>query len=107
MILNDFSDIFQSKLRLMIISALTTGQKTFKELKEITGATDGNISVQISNLESANFVSVIKLYIGKKPQTRIGLTEYGLQQFIEYVNMLNSVLSNTNISNLDDNNSEK
>jgi hypothetical protein len=32
--LNDLSDIFQSKLRLMIISALLT-EKTFKEIKEM------------------------------------------------------------------------
>ena len=36
--LNNLSDIFQSKLRLMLISALITGKKTFRELKEITGA---------------------------------------------------------------------
>lgn len=93
MILNDFSDIFLSKLRLMIISALITGQKTFKEIKEITGATDGNISVQITNLEKAGYIIVSKTYNGRKPQTTLSITEEGKKAFIEYVNMLNTLIN--------------
>lgn len=92
--LNHLSDIFQSKLRLMIISALVTGKKTFREIKEITGATDGNISVQITNLEKENFVFVTKSYVGKKPQTTVEITEYGLRSFKEYIDMLNAILQN-------------
>ena len=90
--LHDLSDIFQSKLRLMIISALLTGKKTFKELKEITGATDGNISVQITNLEKGNYIKVTKSFIGKKPQTLVEITEFGLKMFKEYVSMLNGIV---------------
>ena len=90
--LNDLSDIFQSKLRLMIISALLTGKKTFKELKEITGATDGNLSVQITNLEKADFILVTKTYVGKKPQTTVEITEQGFKAFREYIEMLNAIL---------------
>ena len=91
--LNNLSDIFQSKLRLMIISALITGKKTFKEIKEITGATDGNISVQITNLEKAQYITVTKGYIGKKPQTTIELTDKGLQDFKAYVDMLQTIMN--------------
>lgn len=91
--LNNLSDIFQSKLRLMIISALITGKKTFKEIKEITGATDGNISVQISNLEKAGYILVTKGYSGKKPQTTIEITDKGLQEFKDYVDMLKEIIS--------------
>lgn len=90
--LNHLSDIFQSKLRLMIISALVTGKKTFREIKEITGATDGNISVQITNLEKENFVFVTKSYVGKKPRTSVEITELGITMFKEYVAMLNSIV---------------
>ena len=90
--LQNLSDIFQSKLRLMIISALLTGKKTFKELKEITGATDGNISVQITNLEKGNYIKVTKSFIGKKPQTLVEITEFGLKMFKEYVSMLNGIV---------------
>ncbi|MBE6586570.1 MAG: ArsR family transcriptional regulator [Ruminococcaceae bacterium] len=91
--LNDLSDIFQSKLRLMIISALMTGKKTFKEIKVLTNATDGNISVQITNMEKAGFVMVTKTYMGKKPQTIIEITEYGKIQFKNYIDTLNAILN--------------
>jgi DNA-binding HxlR family transcriptional regulator len=90
--LNHLSDIFQSKLRLMIISALLTGKKTFKELKEITGATDGNISIQLTNLETAQYVRITKGYVGKKPRTSVEITELGITMFKEYVAMLNSIV---------------
>lgn len=91
--LHNIPDVFQSKLRLMIISALITGQKTFKEIKEITGATDGNISVQITNLEKAGYIIVSKTYNGRKPQTTLSITEEGKKAFIEYVNMLNTLIN--------------
>jgi DNA-binding HxlR family transcriptional regulator len=90
--LNNLSDIFQSKLRLMLISALITGKKTFRELKEVTGATDGNISVQITNLEKAGFITVTKSYVGRKPQTTAEITPEGVASFKAYIDLLNSVI---------------
>ena len=91
--LNHLSDIFQSKLRLMIISSLITGAKTFRELKEITGATDGNISVQLTNLEKVAYITITKGYIGRKPQTTVELTEKGMQDFKDYVEMLKTIIN--------------
>ncbi|MBQ8407516.1 MAG: transcriptional regulator [Clostridia bacterium] len=90
--LSDLADVFQSRLRLMIISALITGDKTFNEIKEITGATDGNISVQITKLENAGYVTVTKDFIGKKPRTTVRITEKGKQDLKDYIEMLNRLL---------------
>ena len=90
--LSDLADVFQSRLRLMIISALITGDKTFNEIKEITGATDGNISVQITKLDNVGYVTVTKDFIGKKPRTTVRITEKGMQDFKEYIEMLNRLL---------------
>ncbi len=90
--LNNIPEAFQTKLRLMIVSALCTGEKTFKELKNITGATDGNISVQISKLEELNYLTVSKEFVGKKTKTTCALTENGYKSFSEYVTMLNRIL---------------
>jgi DNA-binding MarR family transcriptional regulator len=76
----------------MLISALITGKKTFRELKEITGATDGNISVQITNLEKAGFITVTKSYVGRKPQTTAEITPEGVASFKAYIDLLNSVI---------------
>ena len=93
--LNNIPEIFQSKLRLMIISALLTGKKTFKEIKEITRATDGNISVQLSNLEKVGYIAITKTFTGKKPQTIIEITSKGHAEFVQYVNLLNRIISST------------
>lgn len=90
--LSNLSDIFQSKLRLMIVSALITGPQTFKELKKITGATDGNLSVQLSNLEKAAYITITKGYVGRKPQTTVEITEKGWTDFKNYVDMLKTII---------------
>ncbi len=88
----DIPVIFQSRLRLMIISALLTGNKTFHQLKEQTGATDGNISVQISNLEKIGYVTVKKSIVRKRPMTTVSITPEAIRAFREYIDTLNRIL---------------
>lgn len=94
--INSIPDIFQSKLRIAIIACLMTGEKTFKEVKEITGATDGNLSVQISKMEEGGYIEVYKDFFNNKPRTRYNLTEKGKNEFIDYVNTLENVLKQYN-----------
>lgn len=93
--LYEIPDIFQSKLRLMIVSALLSGDKSFRELKEITGASDGNLSVQISNMESGGYVQTKKSFFGKRPMTTICLTSQGKQAFMDYLDLLNHILNSS------------
>ena len=86
-------DAFQSRLRLMIISALIMGKKSFTELKAITNATDGNLSVQISKLEQWGYISVQKTFVNRKPVTTCEISETGLENFKAYVDMLNQIIS--------------
>jgi len=90
--INSIPDIFQSKLRIAIIASLMTGEKTFREVKEITGATDGNLSVQISKLEESGYIVVYKDFFNNKPRTRYNLTEKGKREFVDYVNTLDNIL---------------
>lgn len=69
-----------------------TGEKTFREVKEITGATDGNLSVQISKLEESGYIVVYKDFFNNKPRTRYNLTEKGKREFVDYVNTLDNIL---------------
>lgn len=90
--INSIPDVFQSKLRISIIACLMTGEKSFKEVKEITGATDGNLSVQISKLEESGYIEVYKDFFNNKPRTRYNLTAKGKNEFIDYVNTLDNIL---------------
>lgn len=69
-----------------------TGEKTFREVRELTNATDGNLSVQISKLEESGHIKVSKDFFNNKPRTRYNLTEKGKKEFVEYVNVLEKVL---------------
>lgn len=90
--INSIPDIFQSKLRIAIIACLMSGERTFKEVKEITGATDGNLSAQMSKMEESGYIEVYKDFFDNKPRTRYNLTEKGKNEFIDYVNTLENVL---------------
>jgi len=85
-------DALQSKLRIAIVACLMTGEKTFKEIKEITGATDGNLSIHLTKLENVKYIIIKKDFKDNKPRTRYSLTEIGRHEFIEYVAILESII---------------
>ena len=91
--MNNIPEMFQSKLRLMIVSGLIKQPLSFTALKQLTGATDGNLSVQISKLTDADYIIVHKEFSGKKPLTTCELTELGRDSFRQYVELLNSILA--------------
>ena len=65
----------------------------FTFLKEKTGATSGNISVQIDKLEKAGYISVEKSFRGKRPLTTCKVTKKGVEAFETYVNHLKSYIN--------------
>ena len=91
--MNNIPEMFQSKLRLMIVSGLIKQPLSFTALKQLTGATDGNLSVQITKLTDAGYIIVHKEFSGKKPLTTCELTEHGRDCFRQYVELLNSILA--------------
>ena len=64
----------------------------FPYIKEQTGATAGNLSVQIDKLSAAGYIGVEKTFKGKKPCTICRITPAGLKAFEEYVDALKSYL---------------
>ena len=97
--INSIPESFQSKIRIAIVSTLITGDKTFSEIKEITKATDGNLSVHLSKLEEMSYVTVTKEFIGKKPRTTYSLTKTGRIEFVEYVSLLEKLLADAKTEN--------
>lgn len=82
----DLNPIIHSQLRLAIISFLVTnGKSDFKELKEITEATSGNISVQLKKLEEAKYITIKKGFLNNYQHTAIEITHVGITAFEEYV----------------------
>ncbi|MBQ5826907.1 MAG: transcriptional regulator [Bacteroidaceae bacterium] len=85
--------LLHSELRLAVMSVLIDLEEAdFVYLREATGATAGNLSVQIDKLTSAGYIMVEKGYKGKKPQTICRISPEGLRAFEEYVEVLKTYL---------------
>jgi len=85
--------LLHSELRLAVISTLVSLEEAdFVYIREATGATAGNLSVQIDKLANAGYISVEKGFKGKKPQTLCRITPEGLKAFKEYVDALKTYL---------------
>ncbi|MEM0939132.1 MAG: transcriptional regulator [Bacteroidota bacterium] len=85
----DLDPLLHSQLRLAIMSLLIgVDSAEFVFIKEKTGATAGNLSVQLDKLSNAGYISVIKSFKGKKPVTTCSITKVGIKAFEEYVDSL-------------------
>jgi DNA-binding transcriptional ArsR family regulator len=83
---DELDETIHQKVRLVIVSALAAQDElTFGELKELTGATDGNLSVHLRVLEDAGFVSIRKRFVGRKPRTSYRLKDDGRDAFKNYL----------------------
>lgn len=92
--LKPLNPIIHSELRLAVMSLLVEMEEAdFVFLREQTGATAGNLSVQIDKLSKAGYVEVEKSFKGRRPCTTCRLTSAGLQAFDEYVAALKDYIS--------------
>ena len=91
--------LLQNELRLAVMSILVSVEKAdFVYIKEKTGATAGNLSVQIDKLQKAGYIDVAKGFEGKKPRTVCHITDKGQESFIKYFNTLKSYFRPKGIS---------
>jgi len=89
----ELDPILHSPLRLAIVSLLVKGGEfDFNTLKEKTGATSGNISVQLKKLEEAGYITIEKSFQKNYPHTDVAISKKGLTAFEEYVNALKDYL---------------
>jgi len=89
----DLDPLLHSQLRLSIISLLM-GVKSaeFTYLAEKTGATKGNISVQLKKLEEAGYITIRKSFRDNHPLTTCRITPEGRTAFERYVDSLRDYL---------------
>ena len=85
--------LLHSQLRLAVMSLLISVESAdFVYIKEQTGATAGNLSVQIDKLSTAGYISVEKKFEGKKPKTTCKITKQGIDAFENYVKNIQQYL---------------
>ncbi|MDR0865756.1 MAG: transcriptional regulator [Candidatus Symbiothrix sp.] len=89
----ELDPLLHSQLRLAVMSLLISVEEAdFVYLKEQTGATAGNLSVQIDKLREAGYIEVQKTFQGKMPRTVCRIKQKGIEAFNEYVKALQDYL---------------
>ena len=70
--------LIHERMRLAIVSALAVNESlSFIELRDLIGATDGNLSVHARKLEEGGYVDCQKSFEGRVPRTDYRLTRHG------------------------------
>lgn len=76
--LADLDRLVHEPARLAILTALAACRSAdFLYLQRITGLSKGNLSSHLAKLETAEMVTVEKEFVGKTPNTRVGITKAG------------------------------
>lgn len=89
----ELDPILHSQLRLAIVSILiTVDEAEFTFLKEKTGATSGNLSVQVDKLKTEGYIEVTKSFRNNYPLTVCKITAKGIAAFERYVEHLKSYI---------------
>ncbi len=89
----ELDPLLHSQLRLAIMSILISSEEAdFVFIRESTGATAGNLSIQIEKLREAGYIEVTKTFRGKIPRTTCKKTRIGTEAFEKYVETLKSYI---------------
>jgi DNA-binding MarR family transcriptional regulator len=86
-------EVIHGRLRLGVMAYLSTAEVAdFNQLKARLQATDGNLSVHLRKLEDAGYVAIDKSFAGRKPLTRVRLTEAGREAFVSYLDAIGALV---------------
>jgi len=86
-------DVIHGRLRLGVMAYLAASSPAiFGELKEKVGATDGNLSTHLRKLEEAGYVRQEKRFVGKRPQTRVFITDAGRAAWKAWIDQMRGLM---------------
>lgn len=89
----ELNPLLHSELRLAVMSILIGVESAdFVFLRTETGATAGNLSVQLDKLARAGYIEIEKGFQGRKPRTLCRITDAGRNAFAQYVEALQSYI---------------
>ncbi len=96
-IISNINKAFDHRIRLGIMSVLMVNDHAdFKTLKELLGATDGNVASHTKALEKQQYIKVEKSFIDRKPNTKYIATDKGRRAFKEHLDALEKLLNSKN-----------
>jgi len=85
----ELDPLLHSQVRLAIMSLLISVKEAeFSFLLENINTTKGNLSFQLSKLNEADYIKIVKSFKGKYPLTTCSLTQKGINAYEKYVNAI-------------------
>ena len=87
--------VIHEKARLSIVTSLAThpGGLVFNDLKDLCALTDGNLSRHLQILSESGLIQIWKGFKDNRPQTLCQLTEQGRRRFVEYITVLENIVT--------------
>ncbi|TPK61791.1 transcriptional regulator [Mesorhizobium sp. B2-4-15] len=89
-------DIIHQSTRLRIMAVLNTLERRealeFTRLKAMIETTDGNLGAHLDTLAKAGYVEIEKLFVGRRPQTRVKATTVGRRAFRSHIAFLRKII---------------
>ena len=91
--LDRLDNLLQHKVRLGACVLLADADRmSFSRLKELLGATDGNLSVHMRRLEDAGYVHIHKQFVNRKPVSWYNLTARGRRALQSHLGALQTLI---------------
>ncbi len=86
-------EVIHGRLRLGVMAFLSSAETAdFNALKAKLQATDGNLSTHLRKLEEAGYVRIDKSFAGRRPLTRVSLTDAGRAAFVGYLDAIGKLV---------------
>ena len=93
----NLNKVFDSRIRLAIMSLLMIHEaQDYNTLKTALDTSDGNLASHLAALEKAEYLSVYKSFLGRKPHTTYKASAAGREAFTEHLNALENIIKGMN-----------
>lgn len=94
--MHNLDELIHQPARLRIMAALTSleprAQVDFSFLKDKLNLSDGNLGAHLRALEDANYITVEKTFVARRPKTFVAASAAGRKAFAAHVAALQAIL---------------
>ncbi len=91
---DEIPQVFESKLRIQILSYLHVAPTTFSDIKKMCSYSDGKIVGQLNVLIKEGYIIQKKEIVDNKPRSTYTITKFGNQQLLNYIEFIKSLTEN-------------
>lgn len=90
---DNLDKVLEHKARLQIMSVLMVNESFgFNSIKELLNLSDGSLATHIKALEREKYITVIKTFVDRKPNTKYKATERGRSAFKKHLDAMEELI---------------